>query len=167
MITFLDRLISCEQITEWVDPNDARLVAATGEKAPNGGGNVRDAWELSSKQEGVSVAREVGRLIIGDASTLLGEVSVAFTVHPSHIKRGWEGTGSVSVGFTDSRDWVNRFPTERSQIFNREGRQAWAAVALCSNQIGLAVFGMENKDGGVDARVQVVPDDVFEAISAS
>ena len=164
MISFPERLAACEKITEWLDPYDARLVIATGDKAPNGGGNVRDFWELSSKQEEAAVAREVGRLIIGHAATLRGEANVAFVGHPWYIQRGLEGIGTVTAGFTHPDDWANRFPTDRARIFNREGRQAWAAVALCRDQLGLAVFGMENLNGGVNARVQVVPNDIFESI---
>lgn len=166
MISFPERLAACEKITEWLDPNDTRLVAATGDPVPNGGGNVREPWQVENNDEEIAVAHEVRRLLIPDESTLRGVAKVAFTNTIFGTDLG-VGTGNVIAVFDNAQDWADRFPTDRARIFNREGRQAWAAVALCGSQLGLAVFAIESTSGGVDARVQVVPDDVFEAILAN
>lgn len=78
------------------------------------------------------------------------------------------GIGNITVTFTDEQDWHENFPIERTEIhpimFARKGIKTWAAVGICSDEIGISVFSKQTVDGGVLARVQYVPDDILRKI---
>lgn len=162
MKSIVERLAQCNQVIEWANPNDARLAIATDEPAPNSGGDVRTEWEVDPREEEI-VAAEVKRLLVPNAKVLKG------LAHAVFARDAWPhedepGVGNVVITLTDEQDWHEVFPTEQSRIFKRRGIQAWAAVALCSDEIGLAVFSKQIDGGGVEARVQQVPDDVLQRI---
>ena len=75
-----------------------------------------------------------------------------------------EGVGNVEIEFSDLRDWATCFPaSDKTGIFkDKNGRQAWAAIALCERVVGLSVFAKEEEGGGVRARIQLVPDQALQ-----
>ena len=155
MSEVLRKLANCEQITDWINPSDQRLVDATGEPAPNRGGGLRIGWE-ECQHDWPQLEAGVKRLIIPSAigSRVMGAVV------------GDEDWSRVVLGFQSPEDWRACFPAnEDTQIFVRDGRQAWAAVGLCENILGLAVFAQELESGGVQAKVQPVPEDVFAKLT--
>ncbi len=158
----LRKLAGCEQITEWVDPWDERLVVATGEIPPNNGATVREPWMLEKGAVGWA-EQEVKRLLVARAVGMIGTVETEFDAQRGYVP---VERGTVVVRFSEMSDWLQCFPvSEQTEIFkNPEGEQAWAGVALCGKVLGLAVFGQEQELGGVEARVQIVPEDKFRKI---
>lgn len=155
MSEILNKLNAAQNITEWLDPHDERLAAATGEAAPNSGCAVREGW-LCPEEEFNLVAQAVKRVLVPQ------EVS-AWSVATFDGDLDWN---RVNLKFVDARDLPACFPVnERTHIFDRrDGSRAWAAVALCGRTIGLAVFASEiDKQEGTEAimKVQPVPQEVF------
>lgn len=152
MSEILDKLAACEQINEWVDRHDERIAIATGEPAPSDGGSVREKWQVDASEE-VDLASQVRRLIVGQ-EPLTGTVETSTD----------RTMGSVVLHFAEAEDWSRCFPvSERTEFTTLQGQLAWAALALCDH-VGLAVFAQPTEDQGVEARVQVVPDEVFRRI---
>jgi len=153
MSELLDKLASCELVTEWVGPYDERLIFATGETPPNSGALVRDPWD-ERQRNWPQLATEVKRLIVPQ---LLAAKVIANVAH----EEGAPDWNWVALNTSNIEDWPTCFPVnEQTRIFER----AWAAVGLCSNILGLAVFARQQENNGVEARVQLVPDRVFEKI---
>ena len=154
MSEILSRLAGCKQVTEWLNPCDSRLVAATGESSPNRGANIREEWWIE-KHEFSLLALAVKRILVPRS---IGSRVLALTTGDVDYNR-------VVLRFEEPDDWSACFPTEDgTQIFtNQEAEVTWAAVGLCDAVLGLAVFAQKN-DGEVDARIQPVPDEVFAKI---
>ncbi len=153
----LHKLARCQRITEWLTPHDPRLVAATGQPAPNPGGNVRMGWDMAAS-DWPRLETEVRRLVVPRA---LG------TRVLSHIEAD-EYTDRLVLDFTSKADLERCVPlTDKNAIFKRSGRQAWAAIALCGNVLGLAVFAQELEGGAAQARIQPVPSRVLAKIGAA
>ncbi len=55
---------------------------------------------------------------------------------------------------------------ERTQIFTDKGGRARVGVGLCGNVLGLAVFSKEAEKRAIEARIQVVTEEVFQDIIA-
>ena len=157
MSNIVERLAECEQITEWINPLDQRLVVATGELPPNGGAGLREDWEIGEiPAERLEV--EVKRLVVPEAISLRGLVIATADI---------DNYGSrVLLNFTSKEDWSDCFPVGRdTAIFtDGNGKQAWAGVGVCGNILGLAVFSREIEANEIQANVQPVPKEVFEKI---
>lgn len=163
----IEQLASCEKITEWVNLNDLRLVEATGEPAPNRGKSLRENWrpELLAKD----LELEIARLLVPSNVTLAQPITAAFDADE------WRGEtrSRVFVNFASEEDWLQCFPLgDTSRLpTSDDDWHAWAGVALCGNVLGLGVFAEELfKDtvswegAGVQARVQPVPEAIFQRI---
>lgn len=163
----IEQLAMCEKITEWIGLNDPRLVEATGEPAPNRGTSLRDNW--SADMQAGNLRLEIARLLVPLDVILAQPVTSLFDVD---VWRG-ETRNRVIVNFGSGDDWLKCFPlgeTSRLPTSDDDWR-AWAGVALCGQAFGLAVFADETFQNtepweslGVQARVQPVPDAVFERI---
>lgn len=151
MSEILNKLASCEQVSEWVGPYDERLVGATGEPVPNPGANLREEW-YEPNNDWDNLSAEVKRLMVPRA--IASRVVAQFV--------GDEDWNRIVLGFRDQQDWSSSFPIKaQTHIFTRQGRKAWAAVGLCERTLGLAVFAQEQTDSSVKAKVQLVPEEVF------
>lgn len=161
MSEILKRLASCERVTEWIDPWDKRLIRATGEAPPNGGANVRAAWHLDHDAQTI-VSQLVGRLLVPDSVNLRGRLKIGFDELPGYA----HSRGTVVLEFSAKDDWAQCFPVgDKTQIFKTaEGLPAWAGLAVCDTLVGLAVFSCETEDDGVQARIQPVPENIFQKI---
>lgn len=157
----IELLASSERIVEWIDPSDHRLEVATGQEAPNDGGDLRDYWMVRNESERGMVVREVGRLVVAETC----EVSSFFEPTKRLGPPIDPNVGTVVMTFDTLDDWATYFPvTEKTRIPVRNNIKAWAAVALCDKAVGLAVFSSERSDQSIQARIQPVPTDVFEKI---
>jgi|GEM_PF-2614561 len=52
MRSAVEKLVASEGIIEWIDPDDQRLVIATGESMPNSGGATRTEWGCRMQRRG-------------------------------------------------------------------------------------------------------------------
>lgn len=164
MSEIVDKLVACEQITEWVNPWDDRLAEIVGIPVPEADGNLREMWELADAAEENAVVWHVKRLLVPAHLLLHGEAMARFNNHlfVDGPDMG-EGSGNVELEFSDIRDWSACFPThDRTEIFTQNDKKVWAALALSKRIAGLAIFAAEQHHGGVLARVQRVPDDDLE-----
>lgn len=161
MSEVLNKLAACERVSEWLDPWDERLVIATGETPPNSGATVREVWRAGHETQ-TMIARLVSRLLVPSSIKIEGTLDIGF-----EELRGYASSqGTVVLDFSAKADWVHCFPvSEQTQIFKTaDGLQAWAGLALCDKLLGLAVFSCETETDGLQARIQPVPDKVFQKI---
>jgi len=154
MSKLIDTFSTCKQITEWIDPWDARLEKATGETAPNQGCTVRHGF-WAPRSEWVTVKQEVQRIVLPE----LAGTALAPCV------KGNEDWFSVRFVLPDIDFLASSFPVKEQTTFaTNEGSTCWAAVALCGDSIGLGVFARELPQGSIALAVQPVMDEVFEAL---
>lgn len=159
MSEIVEKLAACERITEWVTPWDKRLGEIAGIPVPRAGGNLRELWELTDTDEENEVVHHVGRLLIPAGMRLHGEITTRFA------SRMYKGSGNVELEFSDARDWSACFPvSNNTEIFMKQDRQVWAALALSNRIAGLAIFAVEQDHGGVLARVQRVPEEDLQRL---
>lgn len=155
MSDIFEKLASCEQITEWINPYDKKLAMATGETVPNGGANLRDGW-YEPGHDWVRLEAEIKRLVVPQI------------IAPRVIAK-FMGDGDwnrITLNFSSQEDWSTCFPVnERTHIFTREGKKAWAAVGLCGKILGLAVFAQEQPESNIIAKIQQVPEEIFQKLT--
>jgi hypothetical protein len=171
MTSFFERLTTSKQITEWVDRHDERLVRATGEPAPNGGATVRTEWQevLVGDDNMHEITKHVARLLVPNVDGLRG------SVWDDTSNDDWRNT--IALTFSERQDWLNCFPIHETSGIPElaefgDPRPAWGGVAICENEVGLAVFAQEREpihvgklgQLGVTARIQPVPPEIFEKI---
>lgn len=157
MSEILIKLAACEQITEWVVPADKRILRATNQPRPSGGmgGMLRKEWS-ADKSEWPLLEEQVKRLIVPIA---IGKRAIA-------EMDGDEDWNRLRLTVSNRKVWNECFPAgSKTEIFKtEEGQQAWAAVALCGNILGLAVFAQETSGTTIQARIQPVPEEIFQRI---
>jgi hypothetical protein len=155
MSKILESLAACELVTEWVSPWDIRLETITGEQPPNRGCLVREDWWLDGESEFPTLATALKRIIV---PPMLDKRATAQVTGNLDWNR-------VILHLRDQSDWAECFPTEdHTEVRTQDGLRAWAGIGLCDKFLGLAVFSQELISGIVEARVQKVPDDIFDQI---
>ena len=154
----IKKLVKCEKITEWLDPHSERLVQATGRNAPNPG-TLREGWCVE-ENEWPLLASEVERLLI---PKVLGIVALAEV-------RGDLDNNRVVLSVPSLNTWATCFPVNNNtNVLTRpNGTRSWAAVGMCGETIGLAVFASERIGWpSIEVRIQPVIEDIFDKIIAS
>lgn len=161
MSEILRTLADGATMSEWVNPWDERLVAATGEQPPNRGGSLREAWHLPNGS-GRIAAMLLRKCLLPPAHLLGGNVEASFNKDITYVP---VDNGAVVFNFSERNDWLGWFPAgEKTKIFKGfDDEQAWAAVGIFGRLFGLAVFSQE-LDTGIEARIQPVPKAMFEKI---
>ena len=161
MSEILNRLADGEQITEWIDPWDQRLITATGQKAPNKGGSLRENWRLP-RNTGDIAALLVKRCLVSEPC--VGDVEASFD--RNEVTYVPQDRGTIVLSFSDRRDWSSWFPASpKTEIFKDEdGQQSWAAIGIFAKSFGVAVFSCERSGVGVESRIQPVPQAMFQKI---
>lgn len=153
MSEILDKLARCEQVSEWIDPLDGRLVSATGETPPNSGASIREDWGIQDPELVASLVHHVKRLLVTEVA--VHQVGADFS------RDAWGDR--VTLQLPSVEIWAMCFPVDdKTKIFTSpDGRRSWAGVGICAPELGLAIFSHEIKDSGVEARIQPVPKEVL------
>lgn len=162
MSEHFDRISSCEQITEWITPQDDRLVKVTGLKPPVDANTLREEWDIE-RAEIPELLTVIKRLLVPEALT--DRVDTRFDV----AEFGENTLGTVALVFKDQTDWQKCLPlSEHTLAFDRDGARGNAALAVCGQIAGLAVMAMEVYDEGeLDFAVQPVRPAKLEQILAA
>lgn len=159
MSEHLFRISSCEQITEWITPQDERLVRVTGLTPPVDARTLREEWRLK-KAEIPELLFAVKRLIV--PTPLEDKVFASFDTSTW----GDDASGTIGFTFANYEDWRQCLPAnEQTVAFDRNGARGNAAIAVCGQTAGLAVMAMEFvAEEELDFAIQPIRQDKLEMI---
>ncbi len=159
MSEILDKLATCERITEWVDPWDERLVVATGEPSPNSGCNVRKGW-FEKPEDWRKLSVEVKRLLVPEV--IASKVVTGVLGDILGENEFWQ---TVTLDVPSLELWSLCFPVnDRTEIMTRRNNRIWVGLGLCATNLGIAVFSRLTPEETIDARIQLMDEEVFKKL---
>lgn len=161
----LERFASCEQITEWVKPNDTRFINTFGQVPKANWQRLRQSWEVNWSTWFRD--RSVYRKWIDPVQRLLVPMALHDTVK---VQLGVDGPSHayMAIDFENTDNWAQCMPVDEStNVMNSESKldgltKFHMAVALCGKTAGLTVIAMEFKNEelwGVDQDFSIHPVD--------
>lgn len=144
----LERFASCEQITEWVKPNDARFINTFGQVPGADWRRLRQDWKMDW---GVWFRdRSIYRKWVDPVQKLLIPTALHDTIK---LRLGPNGQshGCMGIDFENTDDWAHCMPIdEATSVLSPESEadgmaKFHMAVALCGKTAALTVIAREFK----------------------